>query len=311
MRSLVVSGGGSMGAFAGGLIEYLLESGNSWNLYAGTSTGSLITPMIACGELTDLKKAYTSIKPEDIFKLNPFKLKSVRNGKFKFGINHVNISNNIIFKGSKSLGDSTNLRNTIKNFLTIERFNKIKSLGNNVLVSVTNLTLNSLEIKSILDEDYEDFVDWMWASSSAPPFMSVVEKDDCDYVDGGLLRFVPIIEAIEMGSDEIDAIVLMEDIDYVKIEKVRNVLHLISKMLKIFMVSRKKEDIDLLKFQKRLTGDREVKLNLYFTPRKLTNNPYIFDSVTMNNWWEEGYKWGKLGPSKSYFITKKKSILIK
>lgn len=311
MRALVVSGGGSMGAYAGGIIEYLMECGKDWDFYAGTSTGSLITPMIACKEIHDLKSAYTSIKPNEIFSLNPFRFKSVRNGEFKFGINHINIAINLIFRRGKSLGDASNLRQTIKRFLTTERFEEIKSLDRDVIVSVTNLTFNSLEFKSILEEDYEDFVDWMWASSCAPPFMNVVEKDGYDYVDGGLLRFAPIQEAIEAGATEVDAMILMEDIDYDKIEKVRNVLHLIYKMLKIFMGSRKKEDMNLLNFQKCLKGDREVKLNLYFTPRKLTNNPYIFDSDTMNKWWVEGYGCGKLGPNKSYIITRKKSILVK
>jgi predicted acylesterase/phospholipase RssA len=310
MRALVVSGGGSMGAYAGGVIEYLMETGLDWDIYTGTSTGSLITPMIACGEIDDLKKAYTSIKPGDIFSLNPFRFKSVRNGEFKFGINHINIMRNLIFRKSKSLGDASNLRETIKKFLTTDRFNKVRGLNREVIVSVCNLTFDSLEFKSILEEEYEDFVDWMWASSCAPPFMNVVEKDGYDYVDGGLLSFAPIREAIELGATEVDAIVLMEDMDKNKIEKVRNVLHLISKMLKIFMQTRKTEDLNLLKFQKVIKDGREVKLNIYFTPRKLTNNPYIFDYNTMNNWWEEGYNLSKMGPNKSYLITKKKSKLV-
>jgi predicted patatin/cPLA2 family phospholipase len=41
--------------------------------------------------------------------------------------------------------------------------------------------------------------------------MSVVEKNGFDYVDGGLLRFIPLLEAIQSGATEIDAIVLMEE----------------------------------------------------------------------------------------------------
>jgi len=35
--------------------------------------------------------------------------------------------------------------------------------------------------------------------------------------------------------------------------------------------------------------DEDVKLNFYYTPRKLTNNSLIFNKRNMSNWWDEGY----------------------
>jgi NTE family protein len=306
MRSLSISGGGSKGAFAGGIVEFLKEKGHDWEFYTGTSTGSLMMPMIASDRIQDLKKAYTSITPEKIFKLNPFYIKSVKNGEFKFGINHINIAKNLIINKSKSLGDSSNLRNTIEEFVSEDIFNYLRINNREILISVTNLTTESLEFKSINSENYSDFLDWMWASSSAAPFMSMVEKNGYDYVDGGVLRFSPLMESIVSGSTEIDAIILMEENSDNRIEKVRNVLHLMSKIIKLFLVSRKKEDTDLFKLHKLIDDGREVKLNLYYTPRKMTNNPYIFDSETMNNWWVEGYEYAKGGPTHKYILTKKK-----
>lgn len=141
--------------------------------------------------------------------------------------------------------------------------------------------------------------------------MSVVEKNGFDYADGGLLRFVPLLEAIQSGATEIDAIVLMQENEDGKIEKVRNVLHLMSKMIKLFLVNRKREDSDLFKLHKSIDDDREVKLNLYYTPRKMTNNPYIFDTETMKSWWSEGYDFAKEGPTRQYILTKRKVIKIK
>lgn len=289
MRSLVISGGGSTGAFAGGIIDYLKNSGRDWQIYTGTSTGALISAMIADGRIDELRSGYTNITSDKIFKLNPFYVKSISNGQIKFGINHASIAKNLLVNRSKSLGDSSNLRDTIQTFFTEEIYNNIVESTKQVIISVTNLTKESLEFKSIKSETYKDFVDWMWASSSATPFMSVVEKNGYDYADGGILRFIPIIEAIEFGSTEIDAIVLMEEFSSEKIEKIRNVLHLMSKMIKLFLVSRRKEDSDLNRLSKIISDDREIKLNLYFTPRKLTNNPYIFDTETMSSWWSEGF----------------------
>ena len=42
MRALVISGGGSKGAFAGGVAEYLIkEKGHKYDLFIGTSTSRL------------------------------------------------------------------------------------------------------------------------------------------------------------------------------------------------------------------------------------------------------------------------------
>lgn len=311
MRSLVISGGGSTGAFAGGIIDYLKNSGRDWQIYTGTSTGALISAMIADGRIDELRSGYTNITSDKIFKLNPFYVKSISNGQIKFGINHASIAKNLLVNRSKSLGDSSNLRDTIQTFFTEEIYNNIVESTKQVIISVTNLTKESLEFKSIKSETYKDFVDWMWASSSATPFMSVVEKNGYDYADGGILRFIPIIEAIEFGSTEIDAIVLMEEFSSEKIEKIRNVLHLMSKMIKLFLVSRRKEDSDLNRLSKIISDDREIKLNLYFTPRKLTNNPYIFDTETMSSWWSEGFEYAKMGPTRQYLLNKNGSLKLR
>ena len=186
--------------------EYLKETGKDWDFYAGTSTGSLVIPLVACNEIERLKVAYTSITPDKIFKLNPFFVKSNNDGDFKFGINHFTIAKNLIINHSISLGDSSNLRKTLEEFLRPENYQKIIDSGKDVIVSVCNLNLETIEFKSILQETYTDFLDWMWASGSATPFMSVVEKNGYEWADGGLLRFIPLLEAIERGATEIDAI---------------------------------------------------------------------------------------------------------
>jgi len=43
MRAIVISGGGSKGAFAGGVAQYLIErQQRDYDLFVGTSTGSLL-----------------------------------------------------------------------------------------------------------------------------------------------------------------------------------------------------------------------------------------------------------------------------
>ena len=55
-KALVISGGGSKGAFAGGVAEYLLkEKKKNYNIFLGTSTGSLMVSHLALGKI-DMNK---------------------------------------------------------------------------------------------------------------------------------------------------------------------------------------------------------------------------------------------------------------
>ncbi len=62
MNALVISGGGSKGAFAGGVAEYLMVNcQKKYDLFVGTSTGSLLAPLLAVGDLELAKAVYTNI----------------------------------------------------------------------------------------------------------------------------------------------------------------------------------------------------------------------------------------------------------
>ena len=55
MKALVISGGGSKGAYADGVAQYLIqEAGNNYDMFLGTSTGSLLVPHLAAGKIDKL-----------------------------------------------------------------------------------------------------------------------------------------------------------------------------------------------------------------------------------------------------------------
>ena len=59
MRALVISGGGSKGAYAGGVAQYLIkEKGHQYNLFLGTSTGSLLVPHIAADKIDKIYEVF-------------------------------------------------------------------------------------------------------------------------------------------------------------------------------------------------------------------------------------------------------------
>ncbi len=78
MRALVISGGGSKGAFAGGVAQFLIQEKKiKYDLFLGTSTGSLMIIHLALGKLDALKEIYTSINQLIIFSNCPITIKKV------------------------------------------------------------------------------------------------------------------------------------------------------------------------------------------------------------------------------------------
>ena len=97
-KALVISGGGSKGAFAGGVAEYLMKKKNkSYDMFLGSSTGSLMVSHLALGKVNELKNIYTSVNQHTIFSNNPFVIKKVH-GEKVISINHLNTLWNTIPK---------------------------------------------------------------------------------------------------------------------------------------------------------------------------------------------------------------------
>ncbi len=289
MRALVISGGGSKGAFAGGIAEYLIrEEGRRYGLFVGASTGSLLIPLLSIGEITKIKEIYTSVTQSDIFSNCPFIIRRDKEG-FRTSINHLGIVGMFI-KGAKTFGDSTNLRTLIKRILTEKDFHRIKSHFVDVVVTVSNFTTNKVEYKAAKDGSYEDFVDWMWASSNFIPFMSLLEKNGHEYGDGGFADLIPISEAINRGATEIDVIVLKTEKPRTNHKKVRNALELTTRVFDFMLDQIASDDIAIGK----LAGaEKKVSLNFYHPPELLTENSLVFDPVMMKRWWQEGLEFGR------------------
>lgn len=293
-RALVLSGGGSKGAFAGGIIQHLIEDEQKdYDLFVGTSTGSLLAPLTSIREISILKEGYTSITHKDIFSLNPFK----ENGRVK----PWNAFRRIVtFK--KTLGETDALRETIKRYFKEKHFDKLYKSDKEVIAVVSNMTDERPEFKSSNNNTYEDFVDWTWASCNAPIWTSIVEKDGCQYEDGAVFQHIPVQVAIDNGATEIDVIVLSpEGFGVVKRSRINNLLQHWVKLMDINDRRIAKDNIDLNKLN---SYGREVTINIYYTPYRLTENSLVFDKEQMLQWWDEGYINAKSGNVKKYKITR-------
>ena len=289
MRALVISGGGSKGAFAGGVSQYLLEeAGRTYDIFIGTSTGSLLISHLALGKIDKIKNIYSSVNQDSIFNNCPFKV-SKKYGSDIISMDHWNILKNLA-KGRKTFGESENLRELIRNSLTPEEFEVLKSGSIDAVVTVSNLSLNQVEYKSINDCTYDEFCDWIWISSNYTPFMSLVRKDGCEYADGGLGSLVPIEEAIQRGATEVDVVVLRTEVSYYNRMPSRNPFELITNMMDFILDRIENQNIRVGKL---VATQNEAIINLYYTPTVLTTNSLIFNKEKMTLWWKKGYLYAK------------------
>ena len=289
MRALVISGGGSKGAFAGGVAQYLMEEGGKkYDLFLGTSTGSLLIPHLADGNIEKIYDIYTNVSQRKIFSINPFIVKR-KDGREYVTINYLNMVWQFI-KQRRTFGESKNLRKHIKLHFTEENFNSLKQKDIDVVVTVSNLSKNRVEYKSIKEFSYEDFCDWIWISCNYIPFMSLATKNGFEYADGGLGCVVPIREAIKRGATEVDAIILeAENMEYNKVLG-KNPFSLMMNLFGFLMDQVEYHDV----VEGKLAAlNKKVKLTTYYTPVQLTENSLVFNKKAMKSWWEQGYEYAK------------------
>ncbi len=286
MKALVISGGGSKGAWAGGLVEYLSkEKGMDWDILIGSSTGSLLIPCIAVKAWDELKISYTTSNQHDIFSNCPFTVHKKEDGKFRSSFRHLSILMQFIQR-RKTLGESKSLRELIRRTFTRERWREMKSSGKVVIVTVSNLTHNRIEYKYARDYGYEEFCDWVWISCNLVPFMSLVKKNDNEYADGGFGNPIPIQEAINIGATEIDVVVLQPRHRTLVSPPATNAFMLLLKTINFMQHQLSRDDINVSLADARHSG---TKIRLIHTPEELTDNSVIFDQNQMSQWWRMGY----------------------
>ncbi|MCB9189663.1 MAG: patatin-like phospholipase family protein [Flavobacteriales bacterium] len=299
MRALVISGGGSKGAFAGGVAEYLIQHEKcEYDLFVGSSTGSLLISHLALGEISRIKKVFTSVQQKDIFYINPFKIKELDDDNFNVSINHWNTLKSFVLR-RQSFGDSKNLRKLIRESLTKDDFKLLKEQQKRIVVSVANLTKFRTEFKSNIDYSYTDFIDWIWASANYVPFMSVLNKHGHEFADGGFGSHTPIQAAIDLGAKEVDVIILETEHLERNFEPTTNPF---GSLMRVFGFMTEQIYYDDLMIGKLKSKARNVTIRKFHTPYQLTDFPFVFHPKLMKKWWNEGFEHAKNHHSNSTII---------
>jgi NTE family protein len=188
-RALVHSGGAAKGAWACGIIQYLLgDLKIDYDIYTGTSVGAINTAFLAMfksGEeqaaLQLLTDWWLKLDSSKIYKPWPF-----------WG--------RIAAAWRKSFYDSSPLHEIIRQNVSLE---KIRASGKKISVGALNLHTGKY---TVFNQDSDNFIDAVLASSAFPAMLSPIKINNDLYIDGGMKTLSPIKMAIEMGADDIDVI---------------------------------------------------------------------------------------------------------
>jgi predicted acylesterase/phospholipase RssA len=211
-KALVISGGGSNGAFAVGVYKHLVTNYDlDFDVFVGTSTGALIVPLAAMGKVELLQTLYSTQKTEDI-------------------ITRDNLGNRL---NKDSIFEVTPLWETIKKHYTDDFYDALINSGKKVFINTTCLQTEELVVFTTMQNppaskyytirslvNAEQFRRAVLASACQPVFMPPVKVNkqvpgepfpDHQFVDGGVREYAGVQMAIDNDAKEIFTILLSSD----------------------------------------------------------------------------------------------------
>jgi NTE family protein len=244
-RALVISGGGSKGAFAVGVIKQLQQIYPSlaFDIYVGTSTGSLIVPLAAIDEIDLLEEIYTTQSKGTI-------VKELRIG------DRLN---------TDSIFDANPLWDMVNKYFTDARYNTLQASERKLYINTTCLQTEALtvftndmtatskegyETRQIINSDH--FRRAIMASACQPVFMPTIQvnknlpgnaEKDHQYVDGGVREYAGIEMAIDAGATEIFTILLSTGVNEPENKYYGDLFTLMQRTIDIFTTDVGKNDL--------------------------------------------------------------------
>lgn len=281
-RALVISGGGSKGAYAVGVIKQLqqIHPTLEFDIYVGTSTGSLIVPLASIDEIALLEEIYTSQSEGTVVR------------KLRLGDR---LDANSIF-------DANPLMGLIDTHFTDQRYNTMIASGKKVYINTTCLQTEELVVftndATIASNDKytirrlvnaTHFRRAIMASACQPVFMPPIDVNrgqagnpelNFQYVDGGMREYAGIEMAIDAGATEIFTILLSSGRSEPVAGPVTGITNILVRAIDIFITDVGKNDLiipsqynDALKYieavKRKMVADGISRddVNRYFTIR--------------------------------------------
>ena len=194
-RAVVLSGGGSKGAYQVGVWKALKKLRISYEITTGTSVGALNAALMTQKTFIKALWLWHNLDFEDVVdeKMDSNDIKTVVK-KYAKGVANGGLK-------------VSSLEKTVEKILDLEKIYKSDVDLGIVTVKLKALTPVLLTKKKIKPQKLKDY---LIASASVFPAFPKKVIDDESYVDGGLYDNLPINLAIDMGATEVIAVDLEE-----------------------------------------------------------------------------------------------------
>lgn len=264
MRALVLSGGGSRGAYQVGALKYLLGiEERHYDIICGSSVGAL-------------NAGYLSMFPQG-------NEPEAANGLVSMWRD---VDDDFIYKKwffrylatlwRPSLYNSKPLHNEVRQRLDAT---KIKSSGKHLSVGAVSLYTGEYRTWS---ENDENIVEAVLASSAFPGVFLPVEIDNELWTDGGVRENTPIGNAIDLGATEIDVILTFPK-GIPGHMKNDNTVDVVKRTIDLLTTEVFENDLKMARLynevleNKEIEGKRRVTINVLRPSLNLIDDPLDFD----------------------------------
>ena len=205
MNAVVLSGGGSAGAYQIGVWKALKKIKYKYDIVCGSSVGAINACLMCEKSYRKSLKLWSNLNYDMIFSLS----KEDENMNLTY-------LKNIVQNGGM---DPSNLEYNLKKYINVDKIYKSKINYRLVTFNVTKKKKMYLTKKDI---PKSKFLDYVMASATCYPAFKMKNIDGEKYIDGGYVDNLPISLAIDMGANNIIAIDLKK-IGIKKIVKDKNV----------------------------------------------------------------------------------------
>lgn len=301
MKALVISGGGSKGAFSAGILCKLAERKQaSFDLYAGTSTGAILA-VLALGEKYDrIAYWYNNVTTSMLLKKRC-------------------VLTALLF--ANSLYKTENFLRHLEKEFTQDFCQQVLHSKKILLLTATNFATGELVCFSnqniILDgitiiklTSAKDLHLAIMASSAQPVFMPLVEFQGKQYADGGLKEVSPLKPAILAGATEIWALdnnahsnaqytdlarkipaILERGLDFLTGEILQNDIDYAEMINEALLHFQKNKEIEMPDF---LKNKKLLKLRLIRPKNDLLTASLDFNTEKMCQLFQQGYNFSEI-----------------
>lgn len=278
MKALVLSGGGSKGAYQVGAIYHLLvEQKKHYDILCGVSVGAINSAFLAQFAAGAEKEAglkltemWSQLSTENIYRRH-----------FPFGRWHA--------LWSESFYDSTPLHKLLKDSIKLEKIR-----ASNKKVSVGVVSLNSGKY-TVFNQESDHFVDAVIASASFPGLLTPVKFDGQLWSDGGIKEISPLKTAVELGAETIDVIITSPHTRIKRFIEHPTTIDIMKRAIDLSSDKIMSNDIEKMEMYNKLakaglTGKKYVEINIIRPNHNLIENLLDFDPIKIREMMQVGYE---------------------